>query len=237
MTGTVEEVTKAKGNPEFLQDLFHEIRTAVQIITGFVQLLKNENLSEENRKDCIKQLELASQNLNKIISTDNEIIKVSKTFQNKEREVCDLNKLLENLLNQFSVINVNPEVKLSVIKATQDEQSSIVLERQKLIQILSNLIMNAIKFTAKGSITFGYTIENENIKFFVSDTGKGIKNKDLKLIFKRYSQIKTEDEHYIGSGIGLDIVYKLVLSMRGEIWCESEIGKGSSFFFLIPYVA
>jgi len=107
-----------------------------------------------------------------------------------------------------------------------------------LSQIFNNLIGNAIKFTKEGHITFGYTIRNQrHVEFFVSDSGMGIPNNKLRLIFDRFGQVNQERTlQPSGTGLGLPISRSLVNLMGGEMWVESVVGKGSTFFFTLPLI-
>jgi signal transduction histidine kinase len=127
------------------------------------------------------------------------------------------------------------EIELTCHTSHPDKDYQIETDIIRLRQILNNLIYNAIKFTEKGSIEFGYYIKNKVIVFYVKDTGLGISSKKQKIIFERFRQ---EDEghsrSYTGSGLGLTICRSLLELMEGEIWLNSQKGKGSVFYFSLP---
>jgi CheY-like chemotaxis protein len=151
-----------------------------------------------------------------------------------------LNDLLHDLIRVFEsekyrYNKLNLDIRLN--KYLPDKDSSIIADGTRIHQVLSNLIGNALKFTEKGYIEFGYFIkERFTLLFYVKDTGKGISKENQQLIFDRFRQ---EEESYTramgGTGLGLSISKGLVELMDGEIWVESELGKGSVFYFTIPY--
>jgi len=121
-------------------------------------------------------------------------------------------------------------------KGLTDKQSLILIDQSKLKQVLFNLLMNAIKFTNEGYVETGYMLKNGMLEFYVRDTGIGIPRQYQEKIFKRFSQAdKFIQEVYGGTGLGLSISKGLVELMSGEIWVESEMGKGSVFYFTIPF--
>jgi CheY-like chemotaxis protein len=109
-------------------------------------------------------------------------------------------------------------------------------DTNKLIQVLSNLLENAMKFTKEGVIEFGYSLSKNKLEFYVKDTGIGIEKEEQKNIFNRFMQGKLEQTHNQGVGLGLSIVKGIVAILGGEVWLNSHIGVGSTFFFSIPYL-
>ncbi len=118
-----------------------------------------------------------------------------------------------------------------------DNEAIIITDATKLTQILNNLISNALKFTHKGYIKFGYALKNSQLEFYVEDAGMGIPLDMQNVIFTRFRQVETTNEQLFGgSGIGLSISKAYVELLGGKIWLESELGKGSKFYFTIPYI-
>ncbi len=220
----------------FLANMSHEIRTPMNSILGFSDLLREDDLSDEKKE---KYLEQISSGGNRLLTIISDIVDVSKIDANQlslSYGVCDINKIIDNLYNQFSISDINTNVSLKIQKSLSDSQSVIKTDNIRLIQILSNLIENALKFTKKGEVEFGYILKKNLLLFFVKDNGIGIDTKYHELVFDRFRQV---DNDYFGSkagtGLGLSIVKGLVELLGGEIWVESEKDKGATFYFTIPY--
>lgn len=229
-----EENDKLKS--AFLANMSHEVRTPMNAILGFSSLLDDDAISEEEKKTCIKQIKSSGDRLLTIISDIVDISKIDAKQQKLVPKEFDLNDLFNELLSQYSVLNTNVNISLKIEKGSKNNSFTIVADKTRLNQILSNLIENAIKYTLSGEVVFGYTIENEQLQFYVKDTGIGIKKEDQKLIFKRFSQIKNKNSTQVsGTGLGIPIAKGLVKLFGGRIRVESEINKGSTFYFNIPY--
>jgi len=232
-----EESDRLKSS--FLANMSHEIRTPMNSILGFSYLLTNENLQPEKRKTYAEIIRDSTQQLLTII---NDIIDLSKieAHQIKLRyEPCHLNSLFSQLEEQFEQEKLRrgkSNVSIFTSLIFDDQHDQITTDPVRLRQILFNLLSNALKFTQKGSIRFGYEkISDNELLFFVKDTGKGIAPDRLTLIFERFRQ---EDEaislQFGGSGLGLSISKGLVELFGGKIWVESELEKGSIFLFTLP---
>jgi len=147
-----------------------------------------------------------------------------------------LNSTIQNLYSFFSLLAESKNIQLNYKTALDNTKSQIVTDETKLNQILTNLINNAIKFTQNGSIDFGYEIANNEIQFYVKDTGIGIAPEFQDKIFERFVQADLKiSRGFEGAGLGLSICKGLVEKLGGKIWVESEVNKGSTFFFTIPY--
>lgn len=233
---SAEDANKLKD--AFLANMSHEIRTPMNGILGFIELLCEEGVTDEQRKEFAGIIAKSGRHLLTLI---NDIIDISKLEAGQIKIVlgeCNLNKLLNNILLFFSnePEKNNKNLQLSVSLAFPDKESNIITDITRLTQILTNLINNAIKFTSQGEIEFGYGIEGEDITFFVRDTGKGISEKEQAVIFDRFRQADdSTTRSFGGSGLGLTISSGLIELLGGKIWVESELGKGSVFFFTIPY--
>ncbi len=244
----VSELNKAKEEAEvaanvqaaFLANMSHEIRTPMNGILGFTDLLKNSNLKADKREEYIDIIQKSSKHLLNLI---NDIIDISKIDAGNTilfEEECKINFCLLDLSNFFNEIikeKSGGNVQLVFNYNIPIGKDTIIADETKLRQIITNLIGNAIKFTKKGTITVEASILDENyIQFFVKDTGVGIKKESQSLIFDRFRQ---EDEsttrHFGGTGLGLAISKAYVEMMGGEIWVESEVGKGATFYFTIKY--
>lgn len=228
-----EESDKLK--TAFLQNISHEIRTPLNGIIGFSNLLQEENISKEEIKDFTKIIQKSG---NRLIEIVNNVLDISK-IETQQIEIhhtrFSLNSLITDLHSFFESIAYEKTLALNFHNALDDENSIIVSDFSKLNQILTNLINNAIKFTSQGSIEFGYKISNNEILFYVNDTGIGIAAEWHEKIFERFIQTDLSiSRGYEGAGIGLAICKGLVELLGGKIWLESEKNNGTTFFFALP---
>ncbi|MCB2194776.1 MAG: PAS domain S-box protein [Bacteroidetes bacterium] len=223
----------------FLANMSHEIRTPMNAILGFGQLLREKKLDREKQNKFLDIIVVRSKNLLQIINDIIDISKIEANQLNLEIRQFSLNKVLYELFSSFEaeLAAQNKEGLKLEFKAELDRDAShIESDEVRLKQILTNLISNAIKFTEKGKIEFGYKVEKEVLHFFVQDTGIGIPQSAMKHIFERFRQADDSNtRQFGGTGLGLSISKQLVQMMGGEIWVESEENKGSVFHFTIPF--
>jgi signal transduction histidine kinase len=223
----------------------HEIRTPLNAISGFSGLLSKNNLSDEKRTGFISIIQNSSKQL---ISIVNDILTISSLETNQLKPVIEkvsINEIIIELFEIFKQQAQNSNISIHKQINLTNEQSVIYTDKTKIIQILSNLISNAFKFTNKGSIEFGYTYSNiiENntskngfLRFYVKDTGIGIQPYVQEKIFERFRQADNSiAKKYGGTGLGLSISKAFVELLGGKIWLESQPDIGSTFFFTIPY--
>lgn len=177
-----------------------------------------------------------------LLNLINDIIDISKIEAGQlkiSETACNLNNLLNQLKqwidkDKFTKGKGNLEIKLSV--ALSDNESYMLLDDGRLKQVLVNLLTNALKFTHKGCIEFGYTVFENELKFYVKDTGIGISKGNISHIFERFKQAdESTSRKYGGTGLGLAISKAIVKLIGGKIWVESEPDKGSEFYFTIHY--
>ncbi|MDD4310668.1 MAG: transporter substrate-binding domain-containing protein, partial [Candidatus Cloacimonetes bacterium] len=223
----------------FLANMSHEIRTPLNGINGFLQVLMQMQ-STPDQREIYELMYSSSRNLMKII---NDVLDFSKIEAGKMELIpSEFNPayLVEDLVKQFSF--QNPKQDLQIVGNVSPSLPSVLKGDQlRLKQILINLMQNALKFTDRGIIELGaeiYTISETDVRilFKVSDTGIGIDPVKQQDIFDNYTQAEsTVSVRYGGTGLGLAIVKKLVEMMQGFIWLESEPGKGSCFFFILPF--
>ena len=219
----------------FLQNISHEIRTPMNGIVGFSQLLNTEDLTEEQRKEYTAIITKSSDRLLSILNDVIEISLIETGRIKAKNDVFDLNGLMRELLEIFKP-QVNEGIDLRLSTGIEPGQSHITADRVKISQILYNLLNNAVKFTDKGTIHFGYGLKNNKLEFFVSDTGIGIDPELHTVIFERFNkEDRSNKKMYEGIGLGLAICKGNLGILGGEIWLESEPGKGSTFFFNLPY--
>jgi PAS domain S-box-containing protein len=232
-----EEADRLKSS--FLANMSHEIRTPMNAILGFSQLLRSEDLSDEERRDFIDLINKRGRDLLKLI---NDILDISKIEANQiiiRNTYGDINILFFELLTTFSsAIDMLENRRVSIkIGRSLTGNIQILADFERLEQIFNNLIGNALKFTKEGTVEFGCTLESEDIlQFYVQDTGIGIPEYKQKMIFERFRQVEESlSRKYEGAGLGLSISKGLVELMGGKIWVTSSEGAGSTFYFTIPY--
>lgn len=231
----------------FLANVSHEIRTPLNAITGFSFLLANPDLQPEKKEKYIKQILSGSNELVNLIDNVLDISRIeSGTLKPKISEFL-LNVQLEEILEfNNDLKDQYAKENLDIILNVPEGSQGLMVKTDQMIfqQILGSIIENAIKFTSSGTIEFGYSIlidqpdpkRDQGLLFFVKDTGIGIAKKDKERVFERFVKIVDKDAHlYRGSGLGLALARDLTQLMGGEIWVESSLGKGSTFYFTIPY--
>lgn len=221
----------------FLMNVSHEIRTPMNGILGFIDLLDQPELAEEERRSFIN---IVNKSGERLLNTINDIVEISKI------EIGDIKLVSEEVntedimhyhLNFFKLQAEGKRIELKISKLIRGTQAIIKTDKQKLDGILMNLIRNAIKFTSNGTIEIGNYIENDRIYFYVSDSGRGIPIDKQEAIFDRFVQVELGNTRaYEGSGIGLSIVKAYVNALNGDIVVKSELGVGSTFLFSLPYV-
>ncbi len=223
---------------QFLANVSHEIRTPVSGMVGFASLLRSEELDFETKKLYIDIIESSSKQLLNLV---NDIIDISRIEAGElkiSKAPCELHKILketETLFEQLKHARGKKNLSINLNIPEKDKELFIVTDPDRLKQILINLIGNALKFTEAGGVDFGYKLENDRLKFYVSDTGIGMSGEDLKVVFERFKRTEQAHKKYDGTGLGLAITKGLLDLLGGDISVHSEVGKGSVFTFTIPY--
>lgn len=220
----------------FLANMSHEIRTPMNGILGFAELLKEPDLTGEEQQQYIAIIEESGARMLNII---NDIISISKI----ESGLMKVNIQPSNINDQIEFIYTffKPEVErkgmtLSCTYTLPSEKSILLTDKEKVYAILINLVKNAIKYSEKGSIDFGYTKKGDFLEFYVKDTGMGIPKERQEAIFERFIQADITDQSALqGAGLGLSIAKAYIEMLGGDLWVESEVGKGSTFYFTLPY--
>ncbi|PHQ56085.1 MAG: hypothetical protein COC16_03905 [Lutibacter sp.] len=225
---------------EFLNNMSHEIRTPMNGILGFSQLLNNPDLSVEKRTNFTSIIQNCGKQLLHIIDDILEISRLgTKQVKVIEEEVC-LNDALLELFSIFDIKAKENKTPLYLKKSLSNKQSTIFIDKTKLIKIISNLLENALKFTNQGFIEFGYNLkkrgDKEVLEIYVKDSGIGIKPEKHQLIFERFSQAEKELSKNVGGlGLGLSIAKENTELLGGEISVKSKIMEGATFLVTIPY--
>lgn len=230
----IEESEKLKS--AFLANMSHEIRTPLNAILGFAELLEDKDLDQEEEEKCLGNIKSSGNRLLNIVSDILEISKLEANQQKLNYASQNLNHIIDRLHEQFEVINIDPNIEITCYKDFEDESALIETDSTRLEQILSNLLENAIKHTKKGFIQFGYRLKGDFLEFFVQDSGSGIGKKDHETIFKRFAQVDHETKINKGTGLGIPIAEGFTQLFGGKMWLDSELNKGSTFYFTIPYL-
>jgi len=222
----------------FLANMSHEIRTPMNGILGFAELLRTQLLTSEEQREYIDIIEKSGARMLNIL---NDLIDISKIESGQmiiSASEFNINEQMEFIFSFFKHEVSGKGISLSFINDLPLNEAIIKTDKEKVNAILTNLIKNAIKFTNEGSIKFGYKRKGKYLQFFVKDTGTGIAMELREIIFERFRQgSESLARNYEGAGLGLSISKSFVEMLGGKIWVESEPGKGSTFYFTVPYNA
>ena len=210
----------------FLANMGHEIRTPLNAIVGFADLLPVVQ-GEEERNQLIAEIQSNNQKLLHIIDGLVSMSKIEAGAKSLLMAHVDLNQLLQQMIDTYQ-----PTTNVPITLQCAMDKLMIESDRDKLYEIIDNLIQNAVKFTTEGSIRVGYDLIDDNhVRIWVSDTGKGIAAADQQRIFERFIKL---DEYIPGTGLGLSVAKSHVQSLGGKMGVESEVGKGSTFWVELP---
>ncbi len=220
----------------FLQNMSHEIRTPMNGILGFLELLRISDLDDATKGEYI---DIMNESGNRLMDTINNIVEISKIESqliDVREEIVNINQCLESNYEVFKYPAATKGLHLNMHMGIGAHRADLLTDKYILNILFTNLLANAVKFTSKGSIDFGATIEGDWLVCFVKDTGTGIAPDRCAAIFDRFVQEHLESTRpYEGSGLGLAIVKAYVDMLGGQVWVESSVGVGSTFWFKIPY--
>jgi len=196
-------------------------------------------VSSEKKQKYVEIMNSCGNQLLKIIT---DIIEISK-LESDQLTICtetfNFNEMLDEVYSEImldSSLETKPELSIFLEKTLPNNLTDLISDKQRLIQIFTNLLNNAIKFSTKGNIVFGYVLKDTFLECYVKDPGIGISKEHQEIIFKHFRQIQgTLTREFGGAGIGLSISQGIIELLGGKIWVESEVDKGSTFFFSIPY--
>lgn len=235
------EIAKSKAEESdnlktsFLQNMSHEIRTPLNGILGFSKLLNEQNISKD---EITEYTDIINQSGNRLLEIVNNVLDIAKIETGQvvvNNTSFPVISVIKDLYSFFATMAKAKNLQLNYVVSKELENLLIFTDKAKITQILSNLINNAIKFTQEGNIDFGYEIKDELMQFFVKDTGIGISKEHQSKIFERFAQVDLSiTRGFEGAGLGLAICKGLVEILDGKIWVDSELDKGSCFFFTIP---
>ncbi|MCF8345127.1 MAG: response regulator [Bacteroidales bacterium] len=242
----------------FLANMSHEIRTPMNGILGFADLLKEPDLTGEKQQKYIRIIERSGKRMLNIINDIVDIAKIEAGLMELKLKPTNINEQIEYIYTFFKPEAESKGIKLSFNNPLPAKEATIKTDSEKVYAILTNLVKNALKYTHKGSVEFGYVstglsadkagsttqIQSEagersrtpELEFYVKDTGIGIPHDRQEAIFERFIQADIADKMaYQGAGLGLAITKNYVEMLGGKMWVESEEGKGSTFYFTLPY--
>jgi signal transduction histidine kinase len=219
----------------FLNNISHEIRTPLNGILGFGQLISNGQLLPTEKAKYLSMLDESS---NRLITTVTNFIDISQ-LQSKSQTVFKLTIIPENIIEEivsiFKARNKKSGLTINYQTPINTYDIHLITDKELLHKILFHLVENAVKFTQEGNISIGFEREGTNLIFFIKDTGIGIENSKKELIFNEFAQGDSSSSRgYEGSGLGLSVAKGYVELLGGKIWLESELGKGSTFYFSLP---
>jgi hypothetical protein len=243
----MQELIEAKEHAEesdrlksaFLANMSHEIRTPLNSIIGFSELLGDDYFEEEQKKEFILNIIINGNNLLNIISDIVDISKIAAGQITIRKSTVPVSQFLDNIRAQHLQ---NADEKMLTFKSNCycNESGSdvfVLADQERLQQIFNNLISNALKFTSEGYIEIGCRSKSDWVEFHVKDTGIGIPPEFHDKIFDRFRQVEGSfTRKYGGNGLGLSISKNLIELMGGKIRVESEVGKGSAFYFTLPKI-
>ena len=218
----LEEESKLKAS--FLAAMGHEIRTPVNIITGFSQILAQTG-SETSEEELKSYSQIIADNTEQLLRLLNDVLKSNSEGEEmqmslKTRKVKDI---VEELYATYNVV-IPERLEYNIVRGPEDVYVDV--NRSSMMQVMSNLVNNAVKFTKTGGITMGWQCDGDTVVIYLEDTGIGIPKENQELIFDRYYK---ESSSTAGAGIGLSLCRRLVENMHGKIQVKSELGKGSRF--------
>lgn len=215
----------------FLANMSHEIRTPLNAITGFAEILASANTEEEKAQ----YQEIIKMNADLLLQLVNDILDMSKIEAGTLEFVytkVDINLLLSDLRQLFQMKVNDAGGNIQIIAEPSLPSCSIETDRNRVAQVLSNFTTNAIKFTQEGTISIGYEARDTELYFYVTDSGAGIPADKLPEVFGRFVKLNKDKK---GTGLGLSISKTIVNKLEGQIGADSVEGKGSTFWFTIPY--
>ncbi|PLX04661.1 MAG: hypothetical protein C0595_02360 [Marinilabiliales bacterium] len=223
----------------FVANMSHEIRTPLNSIIGFSELLLEEDNTPEEDVLYRKMISSSGRSLMQLIEDIIDISKIESGQLKISKSELELNSFMDEILFNFKQEKQIRElfnIELHLTKASPDKELIIYTDPVRLRQVLSNLITNSMKFTDTGFINFGYSFGgNEELQFYVKDSGTGIEEKASEKIFDRFSQDdSTLSRNKKGSGLGLAISKSIINLLNGEIWLDTKSGVGTTFYFTIP---
>ena len=214
----------------FLANMSHEIRTPLNAIVGFSELLASAS-TEEEKAQFLEIVHSNNELLQQLIADILDLSKIEAGTLEFTFSEVDVNQLMFDIEQLFRMRLEDKSAVIQIIRQTPPDECVMYTDRNRLQQVVSNFMTNAVKFTDEGSITFGYNRCAEGLYFYVKDTGSGIPEDKGNHIFERFVRVEQNKK---GTGLGLAICEMIIRKLGGKIGVESEYGKGSTFWFTLP---
>lgn len=247
MTGTGHDSNQGPGSFEreadnlklsFLANISHEIRTPMTAIVGLAEFLTSPMLNPQTLEEYVNLIKYNANSLLMLLTDMIDIASLEAGEVTISKKLCSVNQILDSVHSRFSKFQQDSGYEKIVLKLNNfaDPEIKLISDQDRIVQVLSNLLSNSFKFTHKGTIEFGvFSVGDNNIRFFVRDTGIGIDTHNFDLIFENFKQIdESRTREYAGAGLGLAISKKIVHLLDGRLWVASKKGEGSTFYLELP---
>ncbi len=224
---------------KFLASVSHELRTPMNAILGFSNLLIDKDISKDKKEEFMEHINQSSSSLLKIVDSMIDVSLLEIDELRVVREACNIEMIMQQVYHYFNIDKHKlGKDHLAILLNKDKNVRDIVVytDQYRLTQVLSNLLSNALKFTRKGIIEFGYFLtDDDKLQFFVKDSGKGILAEKANSIFAKFEKLDEDYGNTEGVGLGLTLAQGIIRLLGGKIWVESNIFKGSTFNFTIEY--
>jgi PAS domain S-box-containing protein len=229
-----KQLTKLnKQKDEFLSYVSHEMRTPLTSLLGYSKLILSKKLDKKTTEESIKIIHSESERLKNMIDNFLDLSKIEAGKIRLEKTEVDLREAAEKVM---AIVRKQADDKGLGLSMEVQGDTKVICDRDKIEQVMLNLLSNGIKFTQKGSVKIILRSRKKNVELEVKDTGIGIAKKDYNRVFSKFEQVKNQSTQQKGTGLGLHIAKQIVELHNGRIWVESAVGKGSSFFVVLPRV-
>ena len=230
-TSRINAENAMRAKSVFLSNMSHEIRTPLNAIVGFSELLASASTDEE-KTQFLEIVQSNNEMLQQLIADILDLSKIEAGTLEFVFSDVDINQMMSDLEQQFRMRVAELGSGVQIVREASEKEYTMHTDRNRLAQVVSNFMTNALKFTQEGSITLGFRPYEEGLYFYVKDTGTGIPQEKLPHVFERFVKLKQEKN---GTGLGLSICQTIVRKLGGEIGVESEEGAGSTFWFTLPW--
>lgn len=232
--------SSGKVDTGFVNGLSYQVRTPLNAIVGFSELLKDPNIASQSKQTYINHIHSSGNYLIQLMNNLTDIVKLESNQLIIHKNEFDLNKLMDEVCSEYEQIRKEmgkAGLSFMVKKGIRQDVFMIICDRERLRQVLFNLLENAFKLTEEGMVEFGYKIKEERLlDFYVKDTGTGFSIDRLEVIFNRYRRLTdNQNQPFDTTSLRLGISKSLVKLMGGTMWADSRMGQGSTFYFSLPF--